>query len=65
MTLTNVLFGSNMDLRALNKIFLYRFLYVSYFDAINISIFELPYFSDHKVHRIIRRSISEWIFFHI
>ena len=35
MTLTNVLFGSNMDLRALNKIFLYRLLSFSYFDDLS------------------------------
>ena len=35
MTLTLILFGSNMGLRALNKIFLYRFLYFSYFDDLN------------------------------
>ena len=32
MTLNNILFGSNMGLRALNKNFLYLFLYFSYFD---------------------------------
>ena len=32
MTLNHILFGFNMGLRALNKIFLYQFLYFSYFD---------------------------------
>ena len=32
MTLSHILFGSNMGLRALNKIFLWRLLYFSYFD---------------------------------
>ena len=33
MTLSHVLFGSDVGLRALNKIFLYRFQYFLYFDA--------------------------------
>ena len=35
MTLSHILFGSNVDLRALNKIFLCRFLYFLYFDVSN------------------------------
>ena len=34
MTLIRILFGSNLGLRALNKIFLYQFLYFSYFDVL-------------------------------
>ena len=37
MTLSHVSFDSNTVLRAINKIFLYRFLYFSYFNVVNDS----------------------------
>ena len=33
--------------------------------AASLKLYELPYFSDYKAHRIIRHSISEWIVFRI
>ena len=37
MTLNHILFGSNVGLRALNKIVLYWFLYFLYLDVVDVS----------------------------